>query len=95
MSAPRERYHRVLGEFFCHVSRRMQMNLIFSDNVSILCLSYNIKKPKATTTLSKMRRHEFHYNRVDGVLFGVRINTVTMSYHVLPSLNMVNVFLRQ
>jgi hypothetical protein len=33
-----------LGELFRPVSQRVQMNLIFNDNVRILCLSCNVKK---------------------------------------------------
>ena len=36
---------RTFGELFCSVSQRVQMNLIFSDNIHILCLSCNVKKP--------------------------------------------------
>jgi len=30
------------------------MNIIFSDNVHMLCLSFNVKKPKTTSKLSKI-----------------------------------------
>ena len=33
-----------LGELFRPVSQRVQMNLIFNDNVLMLCLSCNVKK---------------------------------------------------
>ena len=35
---------RDFGEIFSAVSQRVQMNLIFNDNVRILCLSCNVKK---------------------------------------------------
>ena len=35
---------RAIGELFRPVSQRVQTNLIFTDNVRILCLSSNVKK---------------------------------------------------
>ena len=35
---------RAFGELFRPVSQRVQINLIFTDNVRILCLSCNVKK---------------------------------------------------
>ena len=35
---------RAFGELFMPVSQRVQMNVIFNDNVRILCLSCNVKK---------------------------------------------------
>ena len=35
---------RAFGELFMPVSQRVQMNFIFTDNVRILCLSYNVKE---------------------------------------------------
>jgi hypothetical protein len=44
---------RVFGLLFCPVSQRVQMEFIFFDNVSILCLSCNVKKSKTTAKLLK------------------------------------------
>ena len=41
------------GELFYSVSQRVQINVIFIDNVPILCLSCNIKKSKTTAKLSE------------------------------------------
>ena len=47
---------RVLGELFCPVWQRVQINYIFSDNVCIeLCLSWNVNKLKTTTKLSEKK----------------------------------------
>jgi len=38
-------------ELFYHVLQRVQIDLMFNDDVRILCLSRNIKKSKATAKL--------------------------------------------
>ena len=35
---------RTFGGIFWHVSQRVQINVIFTDSVRIMCLSCNIKK---------------------------------------------------
>jgi len=68
--------NRGFGELFCPVSQRVQMNLMFPDNVHILYLSCNIKKPKTTAKLSKESR-----NKHRSCFFcEVRAYTVTVSY---------------
>ena len=42
-------------ELFQTTSQRVQMDFIFSTNVRILCLSCNIKRPKAKAKLSKKK----------------------------------------
>jgi hypothetical protein len=37
---------RALGKFFRHISQRVQINFIFTDNICILCLSCNVEKFK-------------------------------------------------
>ena len=69
--------NRGFGELFCPVSQRVQMNLIFPDNVHILCLSCNIKKPKTTAKLSKESRNK---HRSCCVFCEIRAYTVTVSY---------------
>ena len=63
---------RALGRLFCPVSKRVQMNYIFSDNVHILCLSCNAKKrPKQLPNCLKRASY--------GVLCEVGAYTVTVS----------------
>ena len=50
-----------LGELFYPVSHRVQINLIFKDNVHILCLSWNIKKSKTTAKLSENSWNKHHF----------------------------------
>jgi hypothetical protein len=42
-------------ELFQTTSQRVKMDFIFSTNVRILCLSCNIKRPKAKAKLSKKK----------------------------------------
>ena len=45
-------------EFFLPVSKRMEMNYVFSDNIHILYLSWYVKSPKETVKLSKKSRNK-------------------------------------
>ena len=53
------------------------MNVIFNDNVRILCLSCNVKKSKNLSDLNKKDRNKRHsspvINFVKGVFFVVRV----------------------
>jgi hypothetical protein len=51
-----------------------------SDNVCLLCLSYNVKKPKTTAKLSKKSRNKRRSNRFYNVLRDIHVYTVTISY---------------
>ena len=53
----------ILWQAFLSFFQRVQMNFIFSNNVYILCLSCNVKKPKTTVKSSKKRINK-HSNQV-------------------------------
>ena len=72
------------------VSQRVQMNLIFNDNVRILCLSCNVKKKSENLSdLNKKDRNKRHsspfINVVMSVFFVVRVTLVPVSYFSAPS----------
>ena len=65
------------------------MDLIFSDNVRILCLSCNVKKSENLSDLDKKDRNKRHsspfINAVKGVFFVVRVTLVPVPYLSAPS----------
>jgi hypothetical protein len=65
------------------------MNFIFTDNVSILCLSCNVKKSENLSDLNKKDRNKRHsspfINVVKGVFFVVHVTLVPVSYLSAPS----------
>jgi len=73
-------HKQIFGELFWNVLQRVQMHLIFSCNVRILCLSCNIKKHKITAKLSKTYIAETN----DVLIVSPRL----YCYRFLSSLNM-------
>ena len=65
------------------------MNVIFNDNVRILCLSCNVKKVGNLSDLNNKDRNKRHslpfINVVKGVFFVVRVILVPVSYLSAPS----------
>ena len=60
------KYIIYLYKLFYPVLQRVQINLIFNDNVRIMCLSCNIKKSKTSTKFSennwsKLRSNGFQW----------------------------------
>ena len=80
---------QAFGKLFRPVSQRVQMNFIFIDNVSILCLSCNVKKSENLSDLNKKARNKRHSSPVisvaKGVFFVVRVTLVLVSYLSAPS----------
>ena len=65
------------------------MNFIFTDNVSILSLSCNVKKSENLSDLNKQDRNKRHSSPfikvVKGVFFVVHVTSVPVSYLSAPS----------
>ena len=65
------------------------MNLIFNDNVRMLCLSCNVKKVGKLVRFKQKDRNKRHsspfINVVKGVFFVVRVTLVPVSYLSAPS----------
>ena len=72
---------QVESELFCPVLQRVQMNYIFFDNVRILYLFCNVKKPKTTAKQYKKSRKKCHSN-----LFFFNISSVKSTLILLPFL---------
>ena len=51
------------GEFSCPVLQRVQINLTFSNNVRILCISWNVKTSQQLTNCLKESRNKRSFNR--------------------------------
>ena len=67
------RKKQALGRLFWPVSKRVQINFIFTDDVRIMCFYCNIKKSRRTAKLSEKSRNKHDSN---GVFYYVRTYTV-------------------
>jgi hypothetical protein len=65
---------------FWPVSQRFQINVIFTDNVCILCLSCNVKKSKTTANLPENIRNKRHSNRLPWMVSSITIALILVQF---------------